>query len=366
MEESKRYIRLGLFVVVGVSALVGALLLLGGRDLFQPSFTFETYFNNSIAGLDLGAPVRFRGVPLGQVTEILTSSATYERNVPFNRRREYIVVRVKVNVSAGEAAQMREEAVTLARRGLRAQTQLAGLTGQQYLALDFMDPKKYPPLEFEWTPKYTYLPSAPSSAGEIVAKAQSFLASLNEADIRQLGQSLNTLVGDVDKKLGDLPVATLSAKAQEVLSNADATLGRADRILATAPIADTLRKLDSISSRLDVLVSDPALTETLQNVAVISARLRKVADDGDLDRLVKGLDEAAERLDVVLGDNQYDVRAIAQDLRVTADNLRALSETIKRYPAGVLVGGPPDKLRLPEVHFPEVDLSKLHLPGGAP
>jgi ABC-type transporter Mla subunit MlaD len=347
MEESKRYTRLGLFVIVSVVVLAGLLFALGGRDLFQHTFIFETYFNNSVAGLELGAPVRFRGVPLGQVTQILTSAATYERDVPLSSRREYIVVRVKVNLSAREAAQMRKDAVALAARGLRAQTQLAGITGQQYLALDFMDPKKYPPLEFQWTPKYTYLPSAPSAAGEIIAKAQTFLASLNEADIKQLGQSLNTLVGDLDKKLGELPVAELSGRAQQVLGTADVTLARVDRILAGAPIEHTLGKLDSVSTRLDSLLGDPALGATLQNLAVISGRLRKVADDGDLDRMVAGLDGAAERLDVLLGDNQYDVRAMVQDLRATADNLRTLSETIKRYPAGALVGGPPDKLQLP-------------------
>ena len=324
MEESKRHTRLGLFVIVSVSVLAAVLFSLGGRDLFQHTFVFETYFNNSVAGLELGAPVRFRGVPLGQVTQILTSSATYERDVPLNRRREYIVVRVKVNLSAQEAEQMRQDAAALASKGLRAQTQLAGITGQQYLALDFMDPRKYPPLEFQWTPKYTYLPSAPSSAGEIVTKAQLFLASLNEADVKQLGQNLNRLVGDLDKKLGELPLTELSGKAQQVLANADVTLARVEAILAS-----------------------PALRETLQNAAVISGRLRKLADDGDLDRMVKGIDEAAERLDVMLGDNQYDVRVIAQDLRVTADNLRALSETIKRHPAGVLFGGPPDKVQLP-------------------
>jgi ABC-type transporter Mla subunit MlaD len=89
------------------------------------------------------------------------------------------------------------------------------------------------------------------------------------------------------------------------------------------------------------------LKQTFANAAAISGRLRKVADDGDLDRMIKGMNEAAQRLDVLLGDNQYDVRAIVQDLRVTADNLRVLSETIKRYPAGVLVGGPPEKVTLP-------------------
>jgi ABC-type transporter Mla subunit MlaD len=347
MEEGKHYTRLGLFVIVSVAVLAAVLFAIGGRDLFQHTFTFETYFNNSIAGLELGAPVRFRGVPLGQVTQILTSAATYERDVPMSQRREYIVVRVKVNLSAREAKQMRQDVVALAGKGLRAQTQLAGITGQQYLALDFMDPRKYPPLEFPWTPRYTYLPSAPSMAGEIIAKAQSFLASLNEADIKQLGQSLNTLVSDLDKKLGEVPLAQLSGQAQGVLADADVTLKHVNQILAAAPIDHTLGKLDSLSTRLDALAGDPALGQTLQNLGVISGRLRKLADDGDLDRMVAGIDTAAARLDGILGDNQYDVRVIAQDLRVTADNLRVLSETIKRYPAGALFGAPPDRLKLP-------------------
>jgi phospholipid/cholesterol/gamma-HCH transport system substrate-binding protein len=324
MEDTKRYGRLGAFVVVSVCLLAAGLFLLGGRQWFQPTFMFETYFDQSIAGLDVGAPVRFRGVPLGHVAAILTSAATYEQSVPLDKRREYIVVRVEVNLSGQEAAQMRRDAQSLAARGLRAQTQLAGITGQQYLALDFLDPQEYPPLPFDWTPKYLYLPSAPSSAGEIIAKAQSFLASLNAADIQTLGRSLNTLVVDLDTKLGEIPVTDLANHLQVVLKSANHTLARVDRLLA-----------------------DPALKQTLENVAVISSGARRMIDDGELDRLVKDLDDASERLDALVGDNQYDVRGTVEDLRATAGNLRALSESIKRYPAGALVGGPPEKIQLP-------------------
>lgn len=324
MEEARRYGRLGAFVVVSLCILATGLFLLGGRKWFQPTFMFETYFDQSVAGLDVGAPVRFRGVPLGHVAAILTSAATYEQSVPLDKRHEYIVVRVEVNLSGQEAAQMRRDAESLAARGLRAQTQLAGITGQQYLALDFLDPQKYPPLPFDWTPQYLYLPSAPSSAGEIIAKAQSFLASLNEADIKTLGQSLNTLVSDLDTKLGEIPVTDLASHLQSALKAADSTLSRMDRLLA-----------------------DPSLKQTVDNAAVISGRVRQMTDDGELDRLVKDLDDASERLDALVGDNQYDVRATVEDLRTSAGNLRALSESFKRYPAGVLVGGPPEKIKLP-------------------
>jgi len=340
MDEGKRHFRLGLFVVVCLATLAAVLFLLGGRKLFRPTFTFETYFNESVAGLEIGAPVRFRGVPLGQVSEILTSAAAYEGDVPLDKRREYIVVRAKVNLSADEAEQMQRDAVELAKRGMRAQTQLAGITGQQYLAIDFLDPGKYPPLPFPWTPKYPYLPSAPSLAGEIIANAQSFLASLNEADVKALGQNLNALVVDVKKKVDAAPIV-------EVVKNANATLERIDRILATAPIDQTLRRIDSASTRLDALLADPGLKQTIDNVAAASARVRKLVDDGDLDRMVKRIDDTAERLDAVLGDNQYDVRVIIQDLRVTADNLRTLSDSVKRYPAGALIGGPPERIPFP-------------------
>ena len=323
MEEVKRYGRLGAFVLVSLCILVTGLLLLGGRTWFQQTFMFETYFDQSVAGLDVGAPVRFRGVPLGHVSEILTSAATYEQSVPLEKRHEYIVVRVEVNLSGQEAAQMRRDAESLAARGLRAQTQLAGITGQQYLALDFLDPQKYPPLPFDWTPKYLYLPSAPSSAGEIIAKAQSFLASLNEADIKTLGQSLNTLVNDLDTKLGEIPITDLATHLQTALKAANGTL-----------------------LRMDSLLADPSLRQMVDNAAVISVRVRQLTDDGELDRLVKDLDDASERLDALVADNQYDVRATVEDLRTTAGNLRALSESIRRYPAGVLVGGPPEKIQV--------------------
>lgn len=322
MDKGERHYRLGLFVVVSVVALAVLLFVLGGRKLFQPTYTFETYFDSSVAGLEIGAPLRYRGVPLGEVSEILDSSAVYERDVPLDKRRKYIVVRAKVNLSALEAVQVKRDAPELVKLGLRAQTQLAGITGQQYLGLDFLDPAKYPPLEFDWTPKYPYVPSAPSRTGEIIAKAQVFLANLSELDVKRLDADLNRLLVKLNDKIGALPVAELSADADKVLRNANATIVRAEPLVAD-------------------------LRESVDNLEVLSRSLRGVADRGDVDRTITHIDEVIERLNGLMGDNQYDVRVIVQDLRVTAENLRELSATIKRYPAGALIGGPPEKVRLP-------------------
>ena len=209
---------------------------MGGRSLFQPTFTFETYFNESVAGLEIGAPVKFRGVPLGQVTQILTSGALYQENLPVGQRKPYIVVRAKVSgSSAAQTRQMREDAQKNVELGLRVQTQLAGITGQQYLALDYFDPKTYPPLQFDWTPEYPYVPSAPSLTGTIIANAQRFIASLNEADVKDLGQNLNKLIVNLNAKLDKVPLAELSTELKGALKSARQTIDRVDRVIAAAP-----------------------------------------------------------------------------------------------------------------------------------
>ena len=347
MDDRKKHFRLGLFVLVSVSIVAGILFVLGGRSLFEPTMTFETYFNESVAGLDIGAPVRFRGVPLGQVTEIGLSITEYETNTPIDKRRSYIIVRAKLVLPRKRLDVLAGEVDDLIKSGLRVQTQLAGITGQQFLALDILDAKKYPPLPFDWKPRYPYLPSAPSSTSEIIAGVQSFLASLNKADIDVLGRNLNKVLVELDGKIAALPVAELSSEASALLKDARTAVDRLDAVLARPEVDTTLRNVSAATGRLDRVLADPGIKQTVDNLAEATARLRRLAASGDLDRTVKSIDAAASRLSVMVGDNQLVVRVIVQDLRVTADNIRSLSESLKRNPTGVLLGGPPEKIQLP-------------------
>lgn len=346
MDDKQHYLRLGLFVVTALVILFAVLFILGGRSLFQPSLIVETYFDGSIAGLELGSPVRYRGVPLGLVSAIGVSSAMYERDVPVSERKGYIVVRATIT---GERTLLwRQELDAYIKRGLRVQTQLAGITGQQFLSVNFFEPTAHPPLPFNWEPDYPYIPSVPSLASEIISSVQGVVQSLDKADLQQLGQNLNTLVANANKKLEEIPAAQLSADAAALLKDARATVDRIDRILARAPLDQTVQNLASASARLDALLSDPGLKRTVDNTAALTGALRQLADSGELDRIVKNLDRTIQRADSILTDNQYDVRGVVRDLRVTSDNLRTLSEIVKRYPPGLLLGGPPQKVELPK------------------
>jgi len=347
MIEETRYRRLGVFVFAALALIVGVLFLLGGRSLFQPTYSFETYFNDSVAGLEVGSPVRFRGVPLGQVSEILPSSTEYEWDVPVEKRRDYIVVRATISQNREWIERIRRQAGDMIKAGLRAQTQLAGITGQQYLGLDILNPQQYPPLPFEWKPKYIYVPSAPSLTSQIIANVQHFLANLDKLDLQALERNVNALLENLNNKISEVPVAELSAEASAVLTDARTTINHLDGILTKPDIPVFLRNVAQASGRLDGLLGDPGMKQTIDNVAEVSVRLRRFAASGELDRTVRRIDELSSRLDGTVRDNRYDVRVIVQDLRVAADNIRSLSDYLKRNPAGVLLGGPPEKVQFP-------------------
>ena len=67
MGAKTNYFRLGLFVVAAISAAVASIVILLGPSLGKPYAEMETYFQFSISGLEVGAPVKFRGIQVGQV-----------------------------------------------------------------------------------------------------------------------------------------------------------------------------------------------------------------------------------------------------------------------------------------------------------
>ena len=81
MESKTIYFRVGVVILSGL-AMLAALIVWVGSDAFRSAGRpFETYFAESVQGLEVGSPVRFRGVPIGRVTQI---AMAYVFSVPLN------------------------------------------------------------------------------------------------------------------------------------------------------------------------------------------------------------------------------------------------------------------------------------------
>ena len=62
--------KIGVFAVSGIVVMLGAVLLFGGSDIFKNEVKLVTLYDESVQGLEKGSQVKFRGVPIGKVTDI--------------------------------------------------------------------------------------------------------------------------------------------------------------------------------------------------------------------------------------------------------------------------------------------------------
>jgi phospholipid/cholesterol/gamma-HCH transport system substrate-binding protein/paraquat-inducible protein B len=344
MDEKRHYFRLGLFVVVAAVLGFLGLLVLAGPGFFQKKVIVETYFTESVSGLEVGSPVKFRGVPIGRVSQILLSTQAYPGNTGADGVRGALVV-VRAELSASGVDLAPGSVGTYVRDGLRAQTQLAGITGSLFLSFDFVDPAKYPaaPFAFSWTPDHPYVPSAPSATNQIIQNAQNFLANLDEADIKALVSNIASLADSTDKRVRELDVASINAAVAGLRS----ALVRVDKQLANAPVDRTLAEIGAAARRLEAVFADPKIGSAVGDLAATSARLRQLAESGELDRALRNLEQLSARTDAVVGANQFEVTALIEELNASALNLRSVTESLRSNPSSLFFGAPPPIVTLP-------------------
>lgn len=327
------FLRVGLLVVVGIAGAVGLAFFLGGNRIREGA-TFETYFAESVQGLDVGAPVKFRGVTLGQVTEIGLVSSIYMQNEPRDARRptfRLVYVRYIIDLARIGPAPDFEPAV---KAGLRARLAAQGITGLAYIELDFVDPKRFPIPTVPWTPVDDLIPSVPSTLTQVQDAAQALLAKINAVDIVGLGAAAQAVLGDLHLQLTDGDAKQALAAAAALMQTARAQVERAD-------LPGLVAELRAATAAARGVIDGPRSRELLANAARAADRLADAA--AKLPALIAALDATARRTNAGVTDLQAELLPVLRDTRAAAANLRDTTEALRRYPAGVLLGGPPPR-----------------------
>ena len=99
MSAQAHYFKIGVFMLSGITLAVLAVIILGAGALFKKKFMMETYFDESVQGLSVGAPLKYRGVTIGSVEHIGFVRNDYKTELSDDDRYRYghyVVVRVSV------------------------------------------------------------------------------------------------------------------------------------------------------------------------------------------------------------------------------------------------------------------------------
>jgi len=343
MSQDQRNFRVGLFVLAGIALLVAFVVLLGGGSVFSRPELVETYFDESVQGLDVGSAVKYRGVQIGRVTRIGFTATQYQGDTPMKNRRQYVLVEAELQpeligarLDGGESDRLME----MIAAGLRARLAPVGITGTAYLEIDFVDPKANPPLTITWTPQHIYIPSAPSTYNQIVSGAQKFLATLDNADIEGAINSIAVLARTANDKLGELPVGAIAFETTAAVKELRGLIARLDRTIAAPEVAQAVKDLGVASARLREVLANPGWATAPGQAAEAFAKVREVAENPHLQDALVRLDRILARLDTMTAGADSDFSTALYNLRRVSENLRDLTETVKRYPGSVLAEPP--------------------------
>jgi ABC-type transporter Mla subunit MlaD len=308
VSQETRYYRVGLFVLLGIALLVGAVLLLGGGQAFKKTVLLETSFQESVEGLDVGSPVKMRGVKIGSVKEIALARDVYR--MPDGSRLPDahiidVVVRIEVTPTPNMAmtAPNRDEVLkSWIDRGFRLRLTSAGITGVVYLEADFYDPKKNPAQLPPWQPDSIYIPAAPSAIKAFTTAAERLIERVEKVDIEGVLTRMGTLLATMNDAAGKIDIDSIQQRAIALLDDLQA---------ASREVRTELEQVDTAK------VSG-ALLDTLGKLSSTLLDLQRI-----------------------LQTQGGQVGGTLDNVRVMSENLRDLSETLRSYPSLLLLGEPP-------------------------
>ncbi|WP_028455516.1 MlaD family protein [Chitinilyticum litopenaei] len=336
--EQATHFKLGLFVLAALLALGALMIIIGGNTLGRDAVMLESYFDESVQGLDVGSKVRFRGVVIGEVTELGFSYEVYQQQLPPQDRRQYVRILAKVNnpIFANTPAAKSRLATEIG-RGLRIRITPQGLTGTSYLEVDYLDAAANPPLAKDWTPEYSYVPSARSTVQQLVGRTQDILGRIQKLPLEETVDNLNTVLKTLNNKLDQMPLERMTQRADRILAEVEKV--PVARIASDSSAA--MQDLRLASGHLQTLLADPALQAAPADLAAASRRARELLDKPELDSAIQRLDSTMGRLDRLLAGREDELGTTLDNLHAISGQLKQLSEQLNRYPGSLLANPPP-------------------------
>ncbi len=305
MAASSAHFKLGLFTLLAIVAAVLAAFGLGLHGVRAKTTAFHTYFDESVQGLDVGAPVKYRGVPIGTIDGIAVAKDDRHVEVVMGLNRERV-----------QALGLVKSAPTL-----RAQLGTQGITGVKFVDIDIFDPKLYPAPALPFPPAEPYIPAAPSVLDAMVKN----LATVGQ-QLPALVDVMTSTLRKVDDVLGDMKDQRLAERVAKLIDGVDATVADLHR---TVGQLDRARIPEKTAAALDNL-SDA--------LAKVNGVLDQVGGDGGLVASTQRASNAIDELGRTTTSSAREAGQTLRDLDQAAQALRTLADAVDRDPQMLLVG----------------------------
>ncbi|WP_437923294.1 MlaD family protein [Sorangium sp. So ce291] len=318
MSSPTNYFKIGLFVLLGLAAAFATAVAFGANQVERKTLAYTTYFNESVQGLDIGSPVKYRGVNIGTVAAI--EIAPDRRHVQVGAELDLESIRrlgLTETAPPGEAGPIRFSVPP----ELRTQLQSQGITGVKFLAIDFFDPETNPLPQLPFEAPTNYIPAAPSlmkSIEDSIVRAADSLPAMAE--------QISSALSHIDTMLAQLQSENLAEKTVLTLENVNAmladlrgTVKGINQAKIPEKAASTLVKMDAAVARLDGVLQRFGGDDGL-----VASATRATDAFGEVGRSAHG---TTDEIDTTL-----------REFRETLEVVRELMESLDKEPDMLIKG----------------------------
>jgi paraquat-inducible protein B len=314
---------IGAFVVGAVALAVAGLFVLGGGEFLKKKYMRVMYFDGSVKGLKVGAPVTFRGVEIGTVSNIAIRANTEDLTT-----RIPVVVEIDPDRIETTGGHLDHQLPRLIKRGLRARLELQSMvTGQLQIELDFMPDTKARLVGGKT--KYAEIPTVPS----ILSK---FAKELEQIPIQEIGHRVSAVLASIEKFLENpgldqsiknlnQTILDMQKLVKDVGRHVDPLLGS-----ASAAIGHADELVLSVNKQIDPLAADIKKTADAVTRTADSAR-----------PAIKEVGKAFANIAVLTGKGSEERRQLdrtLKELQATARSIKIWAEYLERHPEALIRG----------------------------
>jgi paraquat-inducible protein B len=339
MSQQANKTLIGGFVVGALALVVVGVLIFGSGKLFKSTNTYILFFDGSVKGLNVGAPVLFSGVKIGSVKDIKLQADMLDKTI-----RTPVIIEIqpaRFEVIRGEPdPDPRKNIEQLIESGLSAQLQTQSLiTGQLMIELD-LRPETRIKLLGNIGHGYVEIPTIPSTL-------ETLTKTIQDLKLEELVQKLASTVAGLEKLINSKEVSESFAILNETIMDTQRLIQNTDRRMGTlaAGLDETVSDAQKLVRRIDGQVVPLAsnINKTLGDAQQVLGNV-----DSQMIALAESVNKTAEKAIETLVATEallkkdspvvYQMTKTLKELSDAARSIRLWAEYLERHPEALLRG----------------------------
>ncbi|RPJ16904.1 MAG: MCE family protein [Desulfobacteraceae bacterium] len=320
MASIKTKFSVGIFVMLGLFVAFIAIIWLGMSHFFEQGQLYSAYFDDSVQGLAKDSPVKYRGVTIGRVADILVAP---------DAKLIEVILKIETDLKPD--------------KNIVAQLKSVGITGIMFIELDRKrsgEPDLSPSLNFP--PRHTVIDTKPS-------EIRNFIDNINDVVKQLQNMDLGGMSAKFKKTLDKISYAVDESKIGMLSSDIRASLGRWDAAMDSIENAGNAFKVFSMNTDKAVSNLDGTIAKVDKLVADNRDDIAKIIRD--FNRTVNNAENLIQKGSFLVEKTDYNLLSLQKQILATMQSIEKTSETINRsielisdQPSMLLFGNPlPEK-----------------------